>query len=229
MKRVVIGLSLGTIAFLFSIAATYALLSISLNRDGGSTKSTIALAISETDVSDADGQAIYSAILAKDDASKFLSYMTGQEASVAILDETRGLPLPKGVSKQLKKCGVDESAVSDFDARLRESRSLSPYLKSIQGAVMYEAGEEFEIGFKTFNHESGDWVTVNDRTSIGGLLSLSDIAYNKDRKLALVNTGLACGSFCGGSELYVLEKSDSGWNIAGQYGSLGKTHQLGNR
>jgi hypothetical protein len=44
-----------------------------------------------------------------------------------------------------------------------------------------------------------------------GLVTLSEIRFTKDHKLAIVSYGFFCGSLCGNGGTVVLEKTDAGW------------------
>jgi len=44
-----------------------------------------------------------------------------------------------------------------------------------------------------------------------GLVTLGEIRFSRDHKLAIVSYGFFCGSLCGNGGALVLEKSDSGW------------------
>jgi hypothetical protein len=44
-----------------------------------------------------------------------------------------------------------------------------------------------------------------------GLVTLSEIRFSKDHKLAIVSYGFFCGSLCGNGGAVILEKTDAGW------------------
>jgi len=56
--------------------------------------------------------------------------------------------------------------------------------------------------------------SIEDAVSNGfahGLVTLSEIHFSKDHKLAVVSYGFYCGSLCGNGGTVVLEKTDAGW------------------
>jgi hypothetical protein len=62
--------------------------------------------------------------------------------------------------------------------------------------------------------------TVRDGKSIAdavrngfahGLVTLSEIRFDKEHKLAIVSYGFFCGSLCGNGGTVVMEKTDAGW------------------
>lgn len=56
--------------------------------------------------------------------------------------------------------------------------------------------------------------SVEDAVSNGfahGLVTLSEIHFDKQHKLAIVSYGFFCGSLCGNGGTVVLEKTDGGW------------------
>jgi hypothetical protein len=59
-----------------------------------------------------------------------------------------------------------------------------------------------------------DGKSIEDAVSNGfahGLVTLSEIRFTRDRKLAVVSYGFYCGSLCGNGGTVVLEKTDAGW------------------
>jgi len=48
----------------------------------------------------------------------------------------------------------------------------------------------------------------------GGLFSLSEIAFDRDHRQALVSYGFVCGSLCGSGGTWLFEKVDGVWNHA---------------
>ena len=59
-----------------------------------------------------------------------------------------------------------------------------------------------------------DGKSIEDAVSNGfahGLVTLSEIRFSKDHKLAIVSYGFFCGSLCGNGGTVVLEKTDAGW------------------
>jgi hypothetical protein len=59
-----------------------------------------------------------------------------------------------------------------------------------------------------------DGKSIEDAVSNGfahGLVTLSEIRFTKDHKLAIVSYGFYCGSLCGNGGTVVLEKTDAGW------------------
>ena len=59
-----------------------------------------------------------------------------------------------------------------------------------------------------------DGKSIEDAVSNGfahGLVTLSEIHFSKDHKLAIVSYGFFCGSLCGNGGTVVLEKTDAGW------------------
>lgn len=59
-----------------------------------------------------------------------------------------------------------------------------------------------------------DGKTVEEAVNNGfahGLVTLSEIRFTKDHKLAIVSYGFFCGSLCGNGGTVVLEKTDAGW------------------
>ena len=56
--------------------------------------------------------------------------------------------------------------------------------------------------------------SIEDAVSNGfahGLVTLSEIRFSKDHKLAIVSYGFFCGSLCGNGGAVVLEKTETGW------------------
>lgn len=59
-----------------------------------------------------------------------------------------------------------------------------------------------------------DGKSIEDAVNNGfahGLVTLSEIRFSKDHKLAIVSYGFFCGSLCGNGGTVVLEKTDTGW------------------
>jgi hypothetical protein len=57
-------------------------------------------------------------------------------------------------------------------------------------------------------------ISVNEAVEKGfanGLFSLSEIAFDKDRRHAVVSYGFHCGLLCGNGALWVFEKVDGKW------------------
>lgn len=51
-----------------------------------------------------------------------------------------------------------------------------------------------------------------------GLVTLSEIRFSKDHKLALISYGFFCGSLCGNGGTVILEKTEAGWRRKTQCG-----------
>ena len=59
-----------------------------------------------------------------------------------------------------------------------------------------------------------DEESINRSTETGrptGILSLSSVAFNPEKSVAVLHFSYVCGSLCGGGETLVLDKTASGW------------------
>ena len=46
-----------------------------------------------------------------------------------------------------------------------------------------------------------------------GIISLSSVAYNQNKTIAVLNFSMYCGSLCGYGETLVLDKTNTGWTL----------------
>lgn len=73
-----------------------------------------------------------------------------------------------------------------------------------------QAGEYFLIPGKEFDKLS--------REDVDGVISISDLAFNKQRNRAVIYVAFICGGECGYGQLYFLSKEDQNWKVVGNKG-----------
>ncbi|MEM9676011.1 MAG: hypothetical protein AAF992_25700 [Bacteroidota bacterium] len=73
-----------------------------------------------------------------------------------------------------------------------------------------QAGEYFLIPGKEFDKLS--------REGIDGVISISDLAFNKQRNRVVIYVAFLCGGECGYGQLYFFSKENQNWKVVGARG-----------
>jgi hypothetical protein len=148
---------------------------------------------------------VYSALLPREE-----SYGSA-EGMVVIQQETVTDQHVTGGCLTADAANKFKDAISDFERANRKPWRLQ---RQFEMQKPYEVMSSDAIKL-LFKEHGSDWDGFYERyPSSGGFLVLSAVGFNKDKTLAIVYVGSACGSLCGTWGFHLLEKVDGKWQKA---------------
>jgi len=104
-----------------------------------------------------------------------------------------------------------KDAISDFDRLGRKSWLLQRKFEISKPYTLVGADTINQL----FHQLPGGWETFYKLyPGSGGYLVMSPVGFNKDKTLAIVYTGSACGGLCGSWRFHLLEKVQGTWKEA---------------
>ena len=99
-------------------------------------------------------------------------------------------------------------AIADYAQQNREPRLLQRKFALPKPYTLLTAAEERAA----FQMSPGGWEAFYQMyPDSGGLVQLSAVGFNADKTIAVVYSGLSCGSLCGGCGFQVLQKRAGKW------------------
>lgn len=211
MKRFVTWFPIAALTFIFGISAVAFLIRgsglpncvINLQQPAGKTTPTS----KREEIAE-----IYRAVLSEEGAVGFLHQRIGEGRAFLVHEDARNVPTPlsKRFVKRLRELGADSEALSNIRRPVEQGGTIRRHLRLLPGLVLGVDGTPH-----VFDNKSDSWVRTELPRPYAGLISLSDVVYNKDRSHAIVRFGVACGSYCGESGFCVLRKNGETWQIVG--------------
>jgi hypothetical protein len=148
---------------------------------------------------------VYSVLLPQEESYGFA------KGTVVIQQETVSDQRASGACLTAESADKFKDAISDF-----ERANSRPWLLQRQFTIQkpYELVSSDAIKL-SFNEHGADWDGFyKSHPGSGGFLALSAVGFNKDKTLAIVYVGSACGSLCGRWGFHLLEKVGGKWQRA---------------